>query len=329
MEVLTDLFSQAQSALFESLVQPLVFSLGLGHGLELAFEATGWLLVGLLQLALMLLVIHPLELWRPAEPLRDARAVRSDVFYTLFHRLGVFRLMLFFTLDPLTDAWFGQWRAAGWSGFHLDDLWPGWSDHPVVAFVLYLVLFDALNYAIHRAQHQWAWWWALHAVHHSQRQMTMWTDQRNHLLDDVLVALIWAVVAQLVGMPPEQFVAVVAVTQLLENFQHANLRLSFGSWGERCLISPRFHRWHHSVGWGHESPSAGAGAGERMPLGGHNFGVLFPWWDDVLGTALRRPNDPATGIRDQVEQGRDYGQGVWAQQYLGLLRLWQALRQRS
>jgi hypothetical protein len=65
-----------------------------------------------------------------------------------------------------------------------------------------------------------------------------------------------------------------------------------------------------------------------MPLGGHNFGVLFPWWDDCLGTALRRNHDSATGIRDQTEQGRDYGQGVWSQQRLGLQRMWQALRQR-
>jgi hypothetical protein len=30
-----------------------------------------------------------------------------------------------------------------------------------------------------------------------------------------------------------------------------------------------------------------------------------------------------------MEQGRDYGQGIWAQQVLGLQRLWQALRQRD
>ena len=30
--------------------------------------------------------------------------------------------------------------------------------------------------------------------------------------------------------------------------------------------------------------------------------------------------DP-TGVRDQVEQGRDYGDGFWRQQWLGLLRL--------
>jgi sterol desaturase/sphingolipid hydroxylase (fatty acid hydroxylase superfamily) len=56
--------------------------------------------------------------------------------------------------------------------------------------------------------------------------------------------------------------------------------------------------------------------------------VLLPWWDDLLGTALRRDHDPATGIRDQLEHGRDYGQGVWAQQTLGLRRLWEALQQR-
>ena len=216
MDALIDLFAAAQSLLFETLVQPLVFALGLGQWMEVAFEGTGWLLVGLLQLVVMLLVIQPLEWWRPVEPVTDRWAVRSDVLYTLIHRLGLFRLVLFFTLDPLADGWLGELRAAGWSGIHLDDLWPGVTDVAAIAFVMYLVLFDALNYAIHRAQHQWGWWWALHAVHHSQRQMTQWTDQRNHFLDDVLVAVVWVVVAQVVGMPPGQFVAVVALTQLLE-----------------------------------------------------------------------------------------------------------------
>jgi hypothetical protein len=30
--------------------------------------------------------------------------------------------------------------------------------------------------------------------------------------------------------------------------------------------------------------------------------------------------DP-TGVRDQVERGRNYGRGFWAQQWLGVLRL--------
>jgi sterol desaturase/sphingolipid hydroxylase (fatty acid hydroxylase superfamily) len=147
----------------------------------------------------------------------------------------------------------------------------------------------------------------------------MWTDNRNHLLDDVLRDLLWVLLALLIGVGPGQFVALVALTQLSENFQHANLRLGFGRWGERLWISPRFHRVHHSMGIGHESrPGA--------TLGGHNFGVLLPWWDMLFGTADFHSGAGATGIRDQVEpdaQGRvqDYGRGFWAQQWLGLRRL--------
>ena len=39
-----------QQWLFEALVQPVVFGLGIGNLLEDAFDATGWLLVGLIQM---------------------------------------------------------------------------------------------------------------------------------------------------------------------------------------------------------------------------------------------------------------------------------------
>mgnify|MGYP002382212602 CR=1 FL=1 len=47
-------FDTAQQWLFEALVQPLLFALGQASVLEDAYAATGWLLVGLLQLAVML-----------------------------------------------------------------------------------------------------------------------------------------------------------------------------------------------------------------------------------------------------------------------------------
>ena len=72
--------------------------------------------------------------------------------------------------------------------------------------------------------------------------MTMWSDNRNHLLDDVIHDTIIVVVAQLIGVAPGQFIAIVAFTQLSESLQHANLRLCFGAIGERLWISPRFHR---------------------------------------------------------------------------------------
>lgn len=103
---------------------------------------------------------------------------------------------------------------------------------------------------------------------------------------------------------------------MLQSLQHANARIGFGAFGERLLISPRFHRRHHSIGIGHESEGRGT-------LGGHNFGVLLPWWDMLFRTADFEPRFDATGVRDQLpeEGAHDYGHGFWHQQWLGLSRL--------
>ncbi len=308
----------AQQWLFETLVQPLMFALGMGGLLEDGFTATLWLMVGVLQLVVLLVVIGPLQRWRPVEPVTDRATVRTDLIYTLIHRLGLFRLFLFLAIEPVLDSIVGSLRVAGWSPFHLDAVWPGVTDVGIVSLLLYLVVIDFVDYWIHRGQHHFEWWWRLHSLHHAQRQMTMFSDNRNHLLDDLLRDLLVVLVAQAIGVAPSQFVAIVLITQLSESFQHANVRIWFGQIGERLWISPRFHRLHHSIGLGHES-------GGRNTLGGKNFGVLLPWWDMLFGTANFELRYDPTGVRDQVEPGphglRDYGQGFWSQQWLGLKRL--------
>ena len=313
---ISNAFDAAQLALYESFVQPIVFGLGFGNLLEDAFDATGWLLWGLIQVAVLLLGIGLLERRWPVEPVTDRGAVRTDVLYTLIHRLGLVRLAMFFAVQPAWDGVAGQLRLAGLPTWQLDALWPGVTDIAWVSLVLYLVVFDFVGYWLHRWQHQFNWWWALHSLHHSQRQMTMLSDDRNHLLYDVLIATAFALLARLIGVEPGQFVAITVVTQLLQSLQHANARIGFGAFGERLLISPRFHRRHHSIGIGHESEGRGT-------LGGHNFGVLLPWWDMLFRTADFEPRFDATGVRDQLpeEGAHDYGHGFWHQQWLGLSRL--------
>ena len=316
MDALIDLFNGLQQDLFELVVQPLAVWLGQANLLELAYEGTGWLVVGLLQIAVMVVVFEPMQRLWPVEPVRDRRTIRVDMLYTVIHRLGLFKLAMFFTLEAWFDQGLGLLRTWGLPTWHLDQVWPGVSDMPLVAFFVYLVALDFVHYWLHRAQHQSHRWWALHSLHHAQRQMTMWSDNRNHLLDDIVTSLILSAVAVLIGVGPGQFVALVAISQLSENLQHANVRLWFGRIGERLWVSPRFHRRHHSIGIGHESELQG-----RTVLGGCNFGVLLPWWDMLFGTADFQLRYDPTGVRDQVEQGRDYGQGFWAQQWQGVLRL--------
>src|SRR6218665_1810214 len=67
-------------------------------------------------------------------------------------------------------------------------------------------------------------------------------------------------------------------------------------------------------------------AARRVLPGGHNFGVLLPWWDMLMGSANFELRYDPTGVRDQIEPGpdgqlRDYGQGFCAQQWRGVLRL--------
>ncbi len=317
MDWLANIFAVAQGWLFETLVQPAMFALGMGNLLEDAYAATAWFMVGLIQIVILLAVIGPLQRWRPVEVMNspsDRASIRVDIIYTLIHRLGLFRIALFFTLQPWFDEAFGALRTAGYGTFHLDQLWPGITDNAVVSLLIYLVVFDFIAYWTHRGQHQLQWWWRLHSLHHSQRQMTMWSDNRSHLLDSILGDSIIVVVAQLIGVAPDQFIVIVALTQLSESFQHANVRLWFGRMGERLWVSPRFHRLHHSIGIGHESHGP-------KTLGGHNFGVLLPWWDMLYGTANFEQRYDSTGIRDQVEKNRDYGRGFWSQQWLGLKRL--------
>ena len=356
MEFLNTLFDTAQQWLFEQVLQPLMFALGMANFLEDGYTATGWLLVGCVQLLIMVLLIAPLQKWRPVEAVVDRHAIRVDVLYTLLHRLGLFRVLLFFTVDPLWDWLVGALRMQGFQSWHLDNLWPGVTDVGWVSLLVYLVVFDFVAYWIHRGQHHFGWWWKLHALHHSQRQMTMWSDNRNHVLDDLLHDSILVLVALMIGVAPSQFVAIVAITQLSESFQHANLRLWFGRLGERLWISPRFHRRHHSIGVGHESPLKkneentavapavpaqvaiknvalnatapvpAAAPAARPRMGGCNFGVLLPVWDMLFGTANFELRYDPTGVRDQVQpnrQGklRDYGDGFWSQQWRGVLRL--------
>ncbi len=321
---ISNTFDLLQQLLFENVIQPVVFGLGFGNLLEDAFDATGWLLWGLIQVAVLLLGIRLLERRWPVEPVTDPAAVRTDVLYTLIHRLGLVRLVMFFTIEPGWDAIAGQLRLAGLPTWQLDAVWPGVTDIGWVSLLLYLVVFDFVGYWLHRWQHSLNAWWALHSLHHSQRQMTMWSDNRNHLLDDVVTATVFALLARLIGVEPGQFVAITVITQLLESLQHANTRIGFGRWGERLVISPRFHRLHHSIGIGHESAGRGT-------LGGHNFGVLLPWWDMLFGTAKFDGHLESTGVRDQLpeEGGRDYGAGFWRQQWLGLARLAASFRKAA
>ena len=169
---------------------------------------------------------------------RTTRRSAVDIFYTVLSRVGIlplFTFVLFYSAQVSVNGWIAD---QGLVPPTLEHFFPFLLGQPAVTFLIYAVILDCADYWRHRLSHMFRWWWALHSLHHAQRQMTFWSDDRNHLLDDIIAALWFGVIALAIGVPPLQFPLLVLVLRFVESLSHANARVSFGWLGERLLVSP-------------------------------------------------------------------------------------------
>ena len=310
---LMNLWVDTSGAIYEGAVQPALYALGLMLWADRVQEWLDFALLGIVQIVLVYAVCRPLEAIKPVEAVTDQKAIWTDVIYTLLARLGLLPLIAFVALSWAERTLQGWLADTGFVAPTLETMFPGLRDWPLFALLLYVVILDFGEYWRHRFQHTFRWWYALHSVHHAQRQMTFWTDDRNHLLDDAIAAVWFGVVALLIGVPPVQFVLIVMLRQLAESLSHANVRLDFGRVGERLMVSPRFHRIHHGE----------LSAGED----GRNYAVLLPVWDWMFGTAdFDRRSYPRTGDPNAPES---LATGGWVRQQVdGFRELRKVLRGR-
>ena len=310
---MTDPFDTLAGLIQAHVLIPLLYRFGM---MEWEDIAQGWALFalyGVAQIAITYAVCLPLERWRPVERWPDGKAVWVDVVYTVVNRVGVLPLVtfvLFYSIQVSMNGWLTD---HGWVPPTLDRLVPVLLGRPVLSFFVYMAILDCAEYWRHRLSHRFGWWWALHSLHHAQRQMTFWSDDRNHVLDEVISFAWFTAVALLIGIPPLQFPLLVLSLRCLESLSHANARLSFGSVGERLLISPRFHRAHHGV----------LAAGQQSC----NYGSILPVWDMLFGTAdfsraYVRTGDPSG--EEALATGN-----WWQQQRAGWRRMLQMLTRRS
>ena len=285
-------YAGIQERLFSGLVEPILYQLDLTGLSEDVFDGIDWFLFGCIQIALIVLLLRTWERFNPAEPQEKfSNASKADVVYSLFHRLGIFHGLFFIALSGFffqIDSLLHDFRFAR---LNVETWWPGVTSIPIISFCIYMILLDLVEYLYHRATHTFNWWWQLHALHHSQTVMTAWSDNRNHIVDDILRAAVFALFALLFGVSPGQFIFLVVISQFIQSWQHANLKIDLGI-GKYFLVSPLFHRMHHAVGYGHEA------IGKPGVLGGCNFGVLFPWWDMLFKTAVFTENVYPTGVRN-------------------------------
>ncbi|HVC51837.1 MAG TPA: sterol desaturase family protein [Stellaceae bacterium] len=314
VDAVMQLIGQVQGTVFEASIQPLLYHFGLMDWAETVFDGLEVPLLGVLAIVLAYALFRPLEWWCPVERWADRRAVWTDIAYTIIHKLGLVPAILFLLLSPIGAAIDGYLRFQGYIPPSIEQVLPPLAGWPFATFLVYVVILDFGEYWRHRLQHRLPWWWALHSLHHDQRQMTLWSDDRNHVLDDVLAATWSGTVAMLIGVTPGEFPLVMILFRLVESLSHTNTRIGFGRVGGALLVGPQYHRLHHSIE--HAEPPFGR-------TQGCNFGVILPVWDLLFGTWRHAASFPPTGVA--ALDGRAVRCGYLAHQVDGLRRLGAAL----
>jgi sterol desaturase/sphingolipid hydroxylase (fatty acid hydroxylase superfamily) len=147
----------------------------------------------------------------------------------------------------------------------------------------------------HLVRHKMPTLWLFHAVHHSQKELNIFTDDRVHFVDLLAASLLMFVPFYIFQVPNLYAIAVIGLYRSIHGrFLHANVRINLG-WLGLLVVSPQFHRVHHSADPDHVDK---------------NFGVVLSVFDHLFGTAHpSRDIYPETGI-DDVQFPAEYSTRV-------------------
>jgi sterol desaturase/sphingolipid hydroxylase (fatty acid hydroxylase superfamily) len=157
--------------------------------------------------------------------------------------------------------------------------WPVYTQ--IIAAIL---LTEFLMWFNHFVRHKIRSLWFFHAVHHSQKELNVFTDDRGHFIDQLVGSLLAFVPFFIFDVSDLYVVSVIGLYMPIHNrFVHANIKINLG-WLGWLITSPQFHRVHHSADAAHLDK---------------NFGVHLSLFDYLFGTAYKsRFVYPETGIED-------------------------------
>ena len=166
------------------------------------------------------------------------------------------------------------------AGFGFLDPWLA----ATLSTLLGILIVDFCWYWGHWLEHKIPALWELHAYHHSATEMSILTTLRKHPISEPLIrALIGIPIVALNVFTAHEYILLVFAEKVLGHLAHSEIRSDWGIVG-KVLVSPHFHRVHHSMIDCHQDK---------------NFGMLFSLWDRLFGTCYRGDVPPAQlGVKD-------------------------------
>ena len=162
-------------------------------------------------------------------------------------------------------------RAHSLAPLPLPGLMPVLAFWPPIAFFVNFAILDFADYCRHRISHRVGWWYGIHSLHHAEEQMTFWSDDRSHVLEDAITYLWLITVGLLIGVPSFQFPFSHTVLPASGQYVDANTRI--GTAGSASIYSSRRSSIAHIMHLKSLPDDASC-----------NFGTTLVWWDMLFGT---------------------------------------------
>ena len=150
---------------------------------------------------------------------------------------------------------------------HDPQISPVWFGGQLLAV---LFLRDCLIYVRHRIFHLRSIW-AFHSIHHSSEEVNWLSTVRLHPVENITEAtceILLFLGCGIIGVDPAVLSVAGVITGFYNLFIHSNLRWTFGPL-RYVLVSPVFHRWHHS---------------DTKEAADKNFTAMFSCIDLAFGT---------------------------------------------
>lgn len=217
-----------------------------------------------------------LEKWIPIRKTQSVFSVSMLQDFVWFNADLWFRM----TLLPLYIGAL-YWIYHRYLGFLTVDLSLWMPELPKV--LLLLLLADFLRWFHHWVRHKVSLFWYFHSVHHSQREINLFTDARVHMVEKFITQAIMFIPFFMFQADVESVLVVGLFMKMYPKLTHANIKTNLG-WLRYVLVTPQSHRIHHSL---------------RIEHRDKNFGVLFSIWDHLFGTQYRNYDDyPDSGVDD-------------------------------
>jgi sterol desaturase/sphingolipid hydroxylase (fatty acid hydroxylase superfamily) len=147
--------------------------------------------------------------------------------------------------------------------------------------VLTIFVVDLLFFLKHWMSHRVGTLWHFHTIHHSQRELNVLTDRRQHVFEHLVAQVFVFLPAIILGLKPYSVMSISAALWFHTFLIHGNIRTNFG-WLGQVFISPQYHRIHHSIEPRHRDK---------------NFGTIITLWDRIFGTRYPGTDEyPGTGV---------------------------------